>query len=63
MNQEIIRRLIFTKHEHELLQIKNTPMYRVNTNKEVEQFVHMYIFCDGSFSPNILQNVQQDQYM
>jgi hypothetical protein len=63
MNQKIIRRLTFTKHDHELLQLKNIPMYRVNTNKEVEWFVHMYISCDISFSSNLLQNVQQDQYM
>jgi hypothetical protein len=36
MNQKIIKRLTFTKHDHELLQIKNTPMYKVKTNKEVE---------------------------
>jgi hypothetical protein len=38
--------------------------YRLQTHlcKEVEWFVHMYISWDLSFSPNLLQNVQQDQY-
>jgi hypothetical protein len=49
------------KHDHGLLWIKHAPMYGMHTNEEIEQFVDVYIFCDVSLLPNLLQNAQQHQ--
>jgi hypothetical protein len=51
-----------SKHDHGLLWIKNALMYGVHTNEEIERFVNMYISCDVSLLPNLLQNAQQDQH-
>jgi hypothetical protein len=50
-----------SKHDHELLWIKNAFMYGVHTNEEIERFVNMYISCDVSLLPNLVQNAQQCQ--
>jgi hypothetical protein len=47
-----------SKHDHGHLWIKNAPMYGVNTNEKIEQFVNMYISYDVSLLPNPLQNAQ-----
>jgi hypothetical protein len=47
------------EHDHGLLWIKNTLMYGMHTNEEIEKFVDMCISCDVSLLPNPLQNAQQ----
>jgi hypothetical protein len=37
-------------------------MYGMHTNEEIEKFVDMYISCDVSLLPNLLQNAQQHQH-
>jgi hypothetical protein len=51
-----------SEHNHELLWIKDAPMYGMNTNEKVEQFIDLYISCDVSLLLNSLQNVQQHQH-
>jgi len=51
-----------SKHDHGLLWIKNAPMYGMHTNEEIEKFVDLYIFCDVSLLPNLLQNARQHQH-
>jgi hypothetical protein len=44
-----------SEHDHHgLLWIKNAPMYGVQTNEKIEQFVNMYISYDVSLLPNPL---------
>jgi hypothetical protein len=41
---------------------KKCIIYGVHTNEKIEYFVNMYISCDVSLIPNLLQNAQQHQH-
>jgi len=41
-----------------MLSIINEPIYEVNTNEKIENFVSKYISCDVSLLPIALQNAQ-----
>ncbi len=48
--------------DHGLLWIKDAPIYGINTNEEIENFVNKYISCYVSLLPITLQNAQQHQH-
>jgi hypothetical protein len=37
-------------------------MYKVHTNEKFEEVVNVYISCQVSLLPNLLQNAQQHQH-
>jgi hypothetical protein len=43
-----------SEHDHGLLWIKDAPIYGINTNEEIENFVDKYISYDVSLLPIIL---------
>jgi hypothetical protein len=45
-----------SEHDHGLLWIKDAPIYGINTNEEIENFVDKYISCYVLLLPITLQN-------
>jgi hypothetical protein len=52
-----------SEHDHGLLCIKDAPIYGINTNEYVENFINKYISCHVSLLPITLQNAQQHQHI
>jgi hypothetical protein len=47
-----------SEHEHNMLWIKNAPIYGVHDNHENVAFVDKYISCDVCLLPKDLHNSQ-----
>jgi hypothetical protein len=47
-----------SEHDHDMLWIKNAPIYSVHDNHEIVAFVDKYISCDVCLLPKDLQDSQ-----
>jgi len=52
-----------SEHDHDLLWIKDAPIYVINTNEKIEIFIYKCISCDILLLSITLQNAQQHQHI
>jgi hypothetical protein len=51
-----------SKHDHGLLWIKDAPIYGVDSNETIEQFVDKYVTLNISLLPSHLQDSQMHKH-
>jgi len=51
-----------SEHDHGLLWVKYGPMYSVNNNEIIEQFVDKYVTCNNSLLPLHLKDLQMQKH-
>jgi hypothetical protein len=51
-----------SEHDHGLLWIKNGPMYGVDSNETIEQFVNKYVISNNSLFPLHLKDLQMHKH-